>query len=43
MVFAGPATDEILELQIVRLVVFAGQNFGSPDCKVCGLCWACNG
>ena len=24
MVFAGPATDKILEVQIVRFVVFAG-------------------
>ena len=42
LVFAGPATDEILELQFVKLMVFAGrttEKIGTPDYKECGLCW----
>ena len=48
VVLTGPATDEILELHFVRLMVFAGlawachrRNFGLPVCDSSGLCWAC--
>ena len=36
---AGPVTSEILELQIVRLMVFAGP--ATDEILQGGLCWAC--
>ena len=45
VVFPGPATGKMLELQFVKLVVLLwlyGRNLGTPECKACGSCWTCH-
>ena len=46
VVFAGPAPGEFWISTLLGLWFWLGlhgQDFGTPDCKVCGLCWACHG